>query len=270
MTIEAVSMAGGADHKVEAVEEVNLSGDGPFLFVCEHASNRIPEKYENLGLDEEARLSHVAWDPGARAVALKLSKAFRSPLIASRVSRLVYDCNRPPESKGAMPAKSELYDIPGNHDLSDAARDARTRTVYRPFQEAIRRTIEDRLARDLPVVIVTVHSFTPVYYGKPRAVEIGIIHDEDTRAADAMLSKSADATERVVLRNAPYSAADGVAHTLQVFGTANDLANVMIEIRNDLLQDDDGIDEIVAALDVMLESAATALGIAPRGEGADA
>ena len=82
------------------------------------------------------------------------------------------------------------------------------------------------------------HSFTPVYFGKPRAVEIGILHDADARLADAMLAAAGPAYR--TLRNEPYGPEDGVTHTLKEHGLSNGVPNVMIEVRNDLIQDEAG------------------------------
>jgi predicted N-formylglutamate amidohydrolase len=112
-------------------------------------------------------------------------------LVYQRFSRLIYDCNRPPEAPGAMPEKSEVYDIPGNATLSDADKQARTEALYIPFHDAIRALVRDRTAAGQETIIVTVHSFTPVYHGKTRAVEIGILHDKDSRLADKMLAVAA-------------------------------------------------------------------------------
>ena len=84
------------------------------------------------------------------------------------------------------------------------------------------------------------HSFTPVYFGKPRAVEIGILHDADTRLADAMLAAAGEKSLYDTRRNEPYGPEDGVTHTLKEHGLANGLPNVMIEVRNDLIKDEAG------------------------------
>lgn len=91
-----------------------LGSQGPYVFVCEHASNRLPSRLGDLGLDSDALNSHIAWDPGALAVARIMAKNLNSVLIHQRFSRLVYDCNRPPEALDAMPSVSEIYTIPGN------------------------------------------------------------------------------------------------------------------------------------------------------------
>ncbi|RYC11997.1 N-formylglutamate amidohydrolase [Ciceribacter ferrooxidans] len=229
------SILTSADGNAAAIEKADASG--PFLFVCEHASRRLPENVGNLGLSEEALSSHIAWDPGALAVARHLSSQLDGALVHQRFSRLVYDCNRPPESPGAMPESSEIYDIPGNVGLSPAERYARTAALYIPFHDLISSTIADREARGQATVMVTVHSFTPVYRGVRREVEIGILHDTDHRLADAMLDNAAGGPYRVA-RNEPYGPEDGVTHSLRLHALPKGFMNVMIEVRNDLIAND--------------------------------
>ncbi len=221
------------------------------LLVCEHASRFIPEGLNNLGLDEAAAQSHIAWDPGALAVAERLSEALDATLIAQKISRLVYDCNRPPESTQAVRAESEVFHIPGNAGLSQADLDARTDYIYRPFRQAIAEAVKTRPQ----TVLVTIHSFTPVYNGTPREVEVGILHDTDRRLADAMLNAAVKDPKYNVQRNAPYGPEDGVTHTLQEHAVAHGHLNVMIEVRNDLLADTASVEAIATWLQSLLTSA---------------
>ncbi|MBT9371071.1 N-formylglutamate amidohydrolase [Rhizobium sp. CSW-27] len=227
-----------ADGEPVAVD--NPHGRGEVLLVCEHASRRLPAALGTMGLDDEALASHIAWDPGALAVSRIMARQLDAVLIHQRFSRLVYDCNRPPQSPGAIREVSEIYRIPGNEKLSDAEKAARAEAIYFPFQNRIRDEIAARQARGQTTVLVTVHSFTPVYYGKPRAVEIGILHDEDSRLADRLLDAAADTHLYRMERNEPYGPADGVTHTLVLHAAPAGLLNVMIEIRNDLIADEAG------------------------------
>lgn len=220
------------------VEIINPGGKGRVVILCEHASNRIPAEYDGLGLAETDRDSHAAWDPGARALSLALSAALDAPFVASTVSRLVYDCNRPPEAPSAMPEKSELVEVPGNAGLSQDARDARTAAVYEPFCAAVAKVLD---ARGPDTVVVTIHSFTPVYFGKQRAVELGLLHDDDSRLVDAMMTRADQIAPRIVERNEPYGPQDGVTHSLRLHALSRGLANVMIEVRNDLMRTDEDI-----------------------------
>lgn len=222
----------------DAVTIVNPDGRGDVLLICEHASRRLPESLGDLGLSEEALSSHIAWDPGALAVAARMSADLDATLIHQNFSRLVYDCNRPPEAPGAMPETSEIYTIPGNQGLTQAQRDARTEALYKPFHAAIAAVIAQRSAAGRKTVVVTMHSFTRIYMGRERAVELGILHDADSRLADAMLARTGNTYD--VRRNEPYGPADGVTHTLIKQGLSNGLMNVMIEVRNDLISDEAG------------------------------
>ena len=242
-----------ADGEVVAVD--NGGGRGAVLLVCEHASNRLPARAGDLGLSREALESHIAWDPGALAVARLMASRLDAVLISQRFSRLIYDCNRPPESPSAMPETSEIYEIPGNHELDVAERYARTAALYVPFHDRISSEIEARLARGQQTVLVTVHSFTPVYLGARRAVEIGILHDADSRLADGMLSTAGGRRDYVFGRNDPYGPDDGVTHTLKLHAQPRGLLNVMIEVRNDLIGDAAGQLKAAECLVDLLQSA---------------
>ncbi len=214
-----------------AVEVVNTNATSSIVLVCEHASAFIPQEYNDLGLTQEARLSHAAWDPGARGVAVELSAKLNAVLVASRISRLVYDCNRPPGHANAMPARSEIYDVPGNFNLSEAEKNKRHDLYYLPFRNAV----ADAVAGVAHPLLVTIHSFTPVYHGVHRQVEIGILHDDDDRLANAMLDRADQHTKHLVKRNEPYGPVDGVTHTVAEHATPRSYPNVMIEVRNDLI-----------------------------------
>ena len=222
--------------KQQVVEVVNRDGKGKFVIVCEHASNVIPEEYKNLGIGVKARKSHIAWDPGAIEVARSLSEILDGPLVASTVSRLVYDCNRPPTVKSAVPDRSEDTDIKGNTNLSKDQLDERTEKVYFPFRNALSETLGFHSRNAETTIMVTIHTFTPVYLGRSRSLKLGVLHDSDNRMADALLTSLAEATPMKIERNQPYGPRDGVTHTLKEHGSKRGIANVMIEIRNDLVK----------------------------------
>ena len=102
---------------------VNEAGSSPYVLVCEHASNRLPKQLGNLGLSADDLQKHIAWDIGAEGVSRLLSRLLDAPLVLQRYSRLAYDCNRPPDSPGAMPEMSETTPIPGNMGLSASGQD---------------------------------------------------------------------------------------------------------------------------------------------------
>lgn len=215
----------------------NAAAKGRVVLVCEHASNAFLAPWGDLGLSAAERQAHIAWDPGALGVARGLMQHLDAVLVHAPVSRLVYDCNRAPDMPGAMPARSEVYDVPANIAVSPSERLARTEAVYLPFHDGLHALLMQRIALGLRPVVVTVHSFTPVYFGRPRAVEFGVIHDADPSLAVAIRDAAARMTRLNAQLNAPYSAADDVTHTLRVQATPYGLPNAMLEIRNDLIAD---------------------------------
>ncbi|THD81434.1 N-formylglutamate amidohydrolase [Aliigemmobacter aestuarii] len=213
----------------------NAGAGGRVVLVCEHASNTIPAAWGDLGLTEAQRHAHIAWDPGALGLARGLMRRLDAVLVHAPVSRLVYDCNRAPDMAGAMPARSEVHDIPGNQSIGPAERHRRTQAIYLPFHDALHGCIAGRIALGLAPVMVTIHSFTPVYFDQPRAVEFGVIHDHDPTLARAVVEVARERTGLRTELNAPYSAADDVTHSLRLHATPYALQNVMLEIRNDLI-----------------------------------
>eukprot|EP01035_Chromulina_nebulosa_P010679 gene10679-14325_t len=135
------------------VSEINTDGRGDVLLICEHASRRLPARLGTLGLRPEALEAHIAWDPGALAVARLMSQTLDAALVHQNFSRLAYDCNRAPEANDAMPAKSEIYEIPGNADLSAMDRKARVEAIYLPFRAAVAQRIADRKAAGRATVL---------------------------------------------------------------------------------------------------------------------
>lgn len=238
-----------------AAELINPGGQGDVVLVCEHASAFIPARLNGLGLSDIGKTAHIAWDPGALDVAMILSNLLDAPLVASRVSRLVYDCNRPPQSDEAIREQSELFDVPGNRNLSDADRKARVREVYDPFRTLLARVLADRAAQK--PVLVTIHSFTPTYFGTPRTVELGLLHDRDDRLARAMYDVAAEFSGLKVCLNEPYGPQDGVTHTLVEHALGAGLLNVMVEIRNDLVTTEQETETVTGVLFNMLSSALT-------------
>ncbi|CAE7866476.1 ipuC [Symbiodinium microadriaticum] len=227
----------------------------PLVFVCEHASNRVPASLNNLGLSDEMRESHIAWDPGALDLATRLSDHFNAPLVAARFSRLVYDCNRPPEADSAMPALTEMGPVPGNEALTPAMRQARADALYHPFQAAV----ADMLGRRARPVLITVHSFTPVFAGVHRDVDIGLLHGPHRLLADALLQAITDRSDFDVRLNEPYGPDDGVLHTIEKHSRDDRgphvMPHVMVEVKNNLLADQNSVDDVFGLLSAAIDRA---------------
>jgi predicted N-formylglutamate amidohydrolase len=238
---------------------VNETGRSPVLLVSEHAGRRIPKALGSLGLPANELERHIAWDIGAEGLARRLSEKLDAALVLQRYSRLVYDCNRPPESPGAMPEIAESTPVPGNRDLTADERNARTEALYRPFHAAVARLIDERETRRQGTILVTVHSFTPVFKGVPRTLDLGLLHDSDARLADRLLRLCETESDLVVRRNEPYGPQDGVTHTLLLHAIPRGLDNVMLEVRNDLIAQPAGQQRMAERLAPLLTRAVSGL-----------
>jgi predicted N-formylglutamate amidohydrolase len=230
----------------------NPDGGGPCVIVCDHASNRIPEDYRSPGYAEDALATHIAWDPGALAVSRRMSARLDAPLIWPDVSRLVIDCNRPTDASSLIVTVSEGRPVPANRDLSEAARAERIKYVHVPYHDAIDACLKRRLAAGRATSLVAIHSFTPVYFGKRRPWEIGIVFGEDRRLADHFIDTLETDPKLTVGINQPYSPADLVYYTVERHAGPRHLPAAMIEIRNDEIGDPAGqlrwADRLVAIL----------------------
>ncbi|MBO6755082.1 MAG: N-formylglutamate amidohydrolase [Roseibium sp.] len=217
-----------------AVRIVNGTGTGTVVLICDHASNRFPAPYDTiLGLSQKDKERHIAWDPGAFGVASAMAERLDAPLVYSTVSRLVIDCNREEDADDLIPAISETTPIPGNSHISGEERELRLGLAHRPFHAAIDALLDERQRLGRSTVLVSVHSYTPIYMGQSRPWEIGLIANTDRRLFEPALARLRAETAYQVGDNEPYSPADGVYYTLIRHGENRGLPSLMIEIRND-------------------------------------
>jgi predicted N-formylglutamate amidohydrolase len=236
-------MAATRPGSIEAPDSVGITnpdGGSRWVLTCDHASNFLPAEYGTLGLPAGELSRHIAWDPGALPVARLLAEALDAVLVESSVSRLVIDCNRPLDAGNLICETSEGTAIPGNVGLTQEQRQARIDLAWRPFHDTIDKVVEERLAGGRETFLVSIHSFTPVYFGKKRPWHVGVIHDEDTRLAAPLIAALEAQDGLTVGVNEPYSPADRVYFTLEKHARRRGLPCVMIEIRNDEIADEAG------------------------------
>ena len=191
----------------------------------------------DLGLPESELTRHIAWDVGIAGVAEQMASALDAHLVAQRYSRLVIDCNRPPDAASSIPLISDATTVPGNDGLDRAAAESRRKLIFDPYHRRIREVIDNRLRDGLPTVLVSLHSFTPVYAGIARPWHIGTLYHRDTRLPPLLLKLLRAEPDLVVGDNEPYAVSDETDYTIPVHGEARGLMNTGIEIRQDLIAD---------------------------------
>lgn len=222
------------------MHEVNVAGASPFLLTSDHYGRVLPRALGDLGVAESELVRHIAWDIGVAGVAERLAKVLDAHLIAQRYSRLVIDCNRSPGVASSIPEISEATRIPRNEDITEGERAARRREIFEPYHHRINAAIDRRLHDKRPTVLVSLHSFTPVYAGVARPWHIGALYNRDTVLPQLLLKHLREEGDLVVGDNEPYAVSDLSDYTIPVHGEARGLVNTGIEIRQDLIADQSG------------------------------
>lgn len=220
------------------VVELRPEGDSDFFLTGDHAGAAMPRRLGDLGLPESERRRHIALDIGIVGVTSFLSRELNATAILQNYSRLVIDCNRRPEWESSIPVVSELTRIPGNEAISSAEREARRSEIFAPYHDRISALLDVRAAAGRRTIVVAMHSFTPVFKGVSRSVEIGILYNpkaRDIRLARIMLDLLRAEGDLVVGDNQPYAITGNSDYTVPVHAEERGLPHVEIEIRQDLI-----------------------------------
>ncbi|NND41442.1 MAG: N-formylglutamate amidohydrolase [Boseongicola sp.] len=209
-----------------------------WLIICDHATNRVPASINGgeLGIADADMARHIAYDPGAAGVSIRLGELLGAPVVLSNFSRLVIDPNRGEDDPTLV---MQLYDgtiIPANRNIDGAEVARRIDLCFRPYHHAV----AQMAGRQSDTVIVSVHSFTPQLRNRPaRPWHIGLLYADDARLSDPLIRALRHEPGLVVGANEPYTgwlAGD----TIDRHAIANGRQNTLIEIRNDLIQHDEG------------------------------
>ena len=215
----------------------------PVLLVCDHASNRFPRSLGTMGLDYLDRVSHVALDIGASAVAEALADNLGATTVLCQYSRLIVDCNRNLIDESAFLNYGDGVEIPGNHSLQNHEKERRASEIYWPYHNAIKDQIVRLKKYGIKPVVISIHSFTPVINGEDRKWEIGVLWDKDSVTAEIFLTRLVEAGY-LVGDNEPYSGKDPEDFTIDYHAESTGLPHVGIEISQNLINHDDGVKRV--------------------------
>ncbi len=206
-----------------------------FVFLCDHASNHVPEEYGGLGIAAEDLKRHIGWDIGAAGVTCVLSEYFDAPAILCGVSRLVIDCNRHLDARDLIPEVSDGTVIPGNLRLDSEARSRRIERWFQPYHDAV----EGVLAGREGSVVVSIHSMTPSLAGVARPWQIALSSYLDRSLAEQILAELRSSGDVVVGDNQPYDLDPAVDYSIPYHAMRRGLPHVQVEFRQDEVADAD-------------------------------
>ncbi len=218
----------------------NADGESPFLLVADHAGNLIPRALGRLGLAEAELQRHIVWDIGIAGLGRLLANALGATLIQQNYSRLVIDCNRPLDSATSISDISEHTPISGNVGMSGDARDARARDIFWPYHKRIDAELDRRRQSGRPAALIALHSFTPVFKGATRPWHAGVLYNRDPRFAHRLIALLNAERDLFVGENAPYMVSDASDYTIPMHAERRGLHHALIEIRQDLIVEENG------------------------------
>lgn len=222
----------------EPVGEERIEGRSPFFLICDHAGNAVPRALNRLGVSGSELERHIGYDPGALAVAQRLSRRLDAPLVYQRYSRLVIDANRLPSALASMPAVSDGAEVPGNAVIEPLERARRIEEILEPYHERIETRLAARREAGRPTVLVSLHSFTPRLFMRPeeaRPWQVGVIWPRHDRFARRLLAELRQESALIVGENEPYVVDHENDYSLPVHGDKRGLESVEFELRQDLI-----------------------------------
>lgn len=217
---------------------IEIAGDpaSGLMLIADHASSRVPDDIE-LGVHPSVLDKHVAVDIGVDRLSALVADGLGCPAIIANISRLVVDLHREHDNPAATPVHSDGYHIPANAALDDATRTARMDRFWHPYHGRASGMI-DAFA---PQMLFTLHSFTPQLETRgdeARAWHAGILYNQDDRAPRIAIPKL-KALGLHVGDNEPYSGRELNA-TMNLHAETRGLPYLAIEVRNDLIADEEG------------------------------
>lgn len=228
----------------EAVEVIEGAAGAPIVISCEHASERLPEPWSWPEEDRRLLGTHWASDLGAAELARELARELSAPAVLSRFTRLLIDPNRPLDADTLFRAQADGEPIRLNAaPLEVTDRRRRVDRYYLPYHAALDRVVAASRAE----ILFAVHTFTPVYEGQPRTLQMGVLFDEEELLAQRLLHAIADEGFHADL-NEPWSGKEGLIYSARRHALGHGRRAIEIEVRQDLASDPAARARIVAFL----------------------
>lgn len=226
-----------------AFEVIEGSLDLGLLILADHATNRLPPLYGNLGLDRSAFGRHIAYDIGVEPLTRALAAKLGAPAVMSCFSRLLIDPNRGEDDPTLIMKISDGAIIPRNYPMTAEEADFRLTHFHRPYHDAVAgmiARIENATGR--APLVMSMHSFTPIWKATVRPWHAGILWDSDARVARPLIDALAAMPGITCGDNEPY---DGALRgdTMYRHCMKRGIPHALIEIRQDLIADEDGVAE---------------------------
>ena len=202
------------------------------FLTCEHASNELPTGKNWQAADRWLAQTHWAWDIGAALLTRDLSHRLQATAVLARYSRLWADLNRTPDEDTLFRNIADGRRIALNDDIDADERAWRLEEHYAPYYRAVQENARVNVATTL----LSVHTFTPVYEGGTRQLQMGVLFDKEEELGMKLASHlRADGVDTEC--NQPYSGRQGLMYCVQHCADIVERHALEIELRQDLAVD---------------------------------
>lgn len=212
----------------------NEGGRAKVIVIADHASNRVPEKLNKLGLTDDELGRHWAIDIGSLDVAKAIAARLDAPLLYCNYSRVVIEVNRRLDHPTAIPKAGEGKEIPGNQLIDTQERERRANAIYYPYHRKLEQMILGYLEQGIVPVILSIHSFTPVFFNQRRPWEVAVLWTQDPRLPVPVM-EFFRGKGFTVGDNEPYDVRMVSGSTLHRHADSNRLPSLLMEFRNDTI-----------------------------------
>ena len=223
------------------------------VLLGDHAGRAVPDEYESLGLPASGFYRHNEYDIGVQPLLRRLAELTGAPAVMANFSRLLIDANRGEDDPTLI---RQLYDgtiIRANYPMPPDERERRLDAYYRPYHDAIGAVSASvAQATGSAPLFFSLHSFTPSMQGRARPWHAGVLWDLDDRAPLPLIEMLARDPAIIVGDNEPY---DGALRgdTMYRHAIVNGFAHALLEVRQDLIADDAGVESWALRLAPIIE-----------------
>jgi len=207
------------------------------VVTCEHAKNELPDEYSWTENDRKHFVNeHWGYDIGAYNMGEALAKEMKCVFVHSLYSRLLLDPNRSIVADSLFRKNGDGQEIDLNKDITYEEEQKRIKKYFISYYEALR---EISVKID-PTFVVSIHSFTPLYQGETRSMEMGVLYGHDStdfalKVNEGMLGKGYKSEA-----NKPYDGITtmGVIKSLIFARFPTKREGLTFEFRNDILSNE--------------------------------
>ncbi|MGC6509224.1 MAG: N-formylglutamate amidohydrolase [Myxococcota bacterium] len=231
-------------HQIDETVEIYGNSKNPRLIMtCEHASKRIPFEH-SLSLQEQQIVNdHWGWDIGISELTKQLCHNLDALSIHARFSRLVCDANRDPSHPTLVLEKADGVDLSFNPSSPELAQ-SRLDHFHVPYHDKLDQLLRQNLSHK--PILLSMHSFTPVWNHQLRQMDIGVLFDKEAPLNQNLYQ--ALCSSFFTAQNQPYSGKHGMMYSATRHGQNHQLPYLELEVNQHLLSTAERIRQVANAM----------------------